>query len=157
MLNEFTNFLSGNQKLVRWWVFSCCTLTLLSGILLTGGAEFINKNDFTGISWGIIFIFVSGTIFYGYRLARDENLGQGVTEYLCDLCTGLGLVGTIIGLMVMIGGAFEGIDTSDPNSIKSALVAMSSGIGAALTTTLMGLLAALLLGMQKRLVETSWN
>ncbi len=122
MFDQFKTMLKYNQELVRWWVFACAMMTLSTGVMLTGGYTFINNNDFTGISWGIIVILFSGTLYYGFRLARDENLGQGVMEYLADLCTGLGLLGTIIGLMTMIGGAFEGINPEDPASVKMALI-----------------------------------
>jgi len=156
LTRNIRNIVERNGPFVRWWILACCITAVLSGVFVSGGARFLAENDTTNISWLIITIMLCGSAYYGVRLFRGENLGQGVMEYLGDLCTSLGLLGTIIGLIMMIGGAFTGINIEDQASIKSALVAMSSGIGAALSTTLVGVSASIVLGLQKKFVETNW-
>jgi len=159
MASNIKDFISGltyNKEFLRWWILLCVMIVAVGGAMSVGGLSFLSENDSTGISWVILSILLGGTVFYGYRLAINENLGQGVMDYLAELCTSLGLLGTVIGLIMMIGGAFEGLDVSNQESVKGALIAMSTGIGTALTTTLVGLSSSLLLGLQKKFVEIKW-
>jgi len=150
------NIVERNGPFVRWWILACAILAASIAALMSGGARFLSENDVTGLSWVIVAILASGSAYYGVRLYKGENLGQGVMDYLSELCTSLGLLGTVIGLIVMISGAFGDLNVEDPESLKSSLVAMSSGIGTALTTTLVGLTSSLLLGLQKKFVEINW-
>jgi hypothetical protein len=156
-MQAIKNLITDNPPFLRWWILACCLVTVFSGIVITGGGTFLAENDATGISWIIIAILASGSAHYGYRLFRGQNIGQGVMDYLGELCTSLGLLGTVIGLIMMISGAFGSIQLENPESVKLALVAMSSGIGSALTTTLVGLIASIVLGLQKKLVEINWS
>lgn len=148
--------MSSQVLFVRWWVMSLAMVTVIASLLLTGGTSFLLENDATGISFLIIGVFSVFTGYYGYRLYRGIGLGQGVMEYGESLSTSLGLLGTVIGLILMVKGAFSGINIDDPESIKVAMLAMSSGIGSALVTTLVGLISSLLIGVQRRVVETKW-
>jgi hypothetical protein len=156
MLRSLRESLQNKGPFVRWWILACCLIAVVSGIFIAGGAQYLSENDPTGLSWVIVSILASGSAYYGVRLFKNENLDQGVMEYLSEVCTSLGLLGTVIGLIMMISGAFGGLDIDDPSSLKTALVAMSSGIGTALTTTLVGLTSSLVLGLQKKFVEIKW-
>lgn len=146
-----------NQVLfTRWYVMALAMFTVATALLVTGGASFLLENDATGISFLIIGVFFCFTGYYGYRLYRGTGLGQGVMEYGESLSTSLGLLGTVIGLIMMVKGAFSNIDVSDQESVKTALLAMSSGIGSALVTTLVGLISAVLIGVQRKVVEIKW-
>lgn len=148
--------MSKQTLFVRWWVMALAMSTLIASLLVTGGFSFLLENDVTYLSFVIMSIFFAFTGYYGYRLYRGHGLGQGVMEYGENLCTSIGLLGTVIGLIMMVKGAFSGIDVSDQESIKSALIAMSSGIGSALVTTLVGLISAVLIGIQRKVVEIKW-
>jgi hypothetical protein len=64
----------------------------------------------------------------------------------------LGLLGTVVGFIVMIGqlDLAKGTDTAQ---IQALLAQMTLGMGIALVTTLVGLLANLLLGIQLLLLD----
>lgn len=157
MTTMLKNVFGENPDFTRWFVFFIAMSTVLVSVLSVGGADFLIENDTTNISWLIIFILVAGSLYLGYRVNSGERLNQGVTDYLAEICTAFGLLGTIIGLIIMISGAFGSLNISDPESVKVSLLAMSSGIGSALTTTLTGIIASILLTFQKRLVETDWT
>lgn len=148
--------MSKQTLFVRWWVMALAMATIIASILAMGGFSFLLENDVTYLSFVIMSVFFVFTGYYGYRLYRGQGLGQGVMEYGENLCTSIGLLGTVIGLIMMVKGAFAGIDVNDQESIKSALVAMSSGIGSALVTTLVGLISAVLIGIQRKVVEVEW-
>ena len=73
---------------------------------------------------------------------------------MVDVLLKLGLVGTIIGFILMLGSI---ADTSslDVNTMQKVLRQMSSGMGTALFTTLAGLVASMLLGLQYLLADKS--
>lgn len=63
----------------------------------------------------------------------------------------LGLLGTVVGFIVMIGQIdLQGTDTSQ---IQALLAQMTKGMGIALVTTLVGLVGNLLLGIQLLLLD----
>ena len=77
------------------------------------------------------------------RLRSPVELGW----FLVDLAVRLGLVGTIVGF-ILIFTSLSDTSVSGAEGIKDLLVAMSSGMGTALFTTLTGLIAGSLLSVQ---------
>jgi MotA/TolQ/ExbB proton channel family len=67
--------------------------------------------------------------------------------FISDLLLSLGLLGTVIGFIVMLG-PISGLDAGDQSAIKGALAAMSGGMAVALYTTLAGLIGGMLLKIQ---------
>jgi len=143
---------------IRWWVvFSIMAIAILTA-LFAGFGSFILHGDRTYLSWLILTIFFGASLHLGYKAyVRGTEADFNVTTYFIETCTSLGLLGTIIGLIMMIVGAFHSLDISNQASIKTALVAMSSGIGTALITTLVGLISALFLRFQLTVVREKWR
>lgn len=67
--------------------------------------------------------------------------------YAVDILVKLGLLGTIIGFILMLGSISESAEL-DVNTMQKILTQMSRGMGTALYTTLAGLSASILLGGQ---------
>lgn len=80
---------------------------------------------------------------YADQLRSPVEIGW----YIVDILIRLGLIGTIVGFILilrsLVGGPLPSAD-----EIQSLLVSMSGGMGTALFTTLAGLTAATLLGVQ---------
>ncbi|MGH6919115.1 MAG: MotA/TolQ/ExbB proton channel family protein [Geminicoccaceae bacterium] len=72
--------------------------------------------------------------------------------FISDLLLSLGLLGTVIGFIVMLG-PISGLDAGDQSAIKGALAAMSGGMAVALYTTLAGLIGGMLLKIQGFLLD----
>jgi hypothetical protein len=72
--------------------------------------------------------------------------------FVADLLLSLGLLGTVIGFIVMLG-PISGLDAGDQSAVKSALAAMSGGMAVALYTTLTGLIGGMLLKIQGFLLD----
>ena len=88
--------------------------------------------------------------------AFAENL-KGSHEtgwFIVDVLLKLGLVGTIIGFIYMLGSVAE-TSSLDVNTMQKVLKQMSSGMGTALFTTLAGLVASMLLGLHYLLADKS--
>ena len=151
-----------NNIFVRWWVsFSILTVAITT-TLLAGIGKFITTHDCTFISWGILGMAFGASLHLGYKLRAyaakpSHKRDFKVTEYFIDTCTSLGLLGTIIGLIMMVVGAFGDLDVTNQASVKSSMLAISSGIGSALVTTLVGLVCALLLRFQLVITSEKWR
>jgi hypothetical protein len=99
----------------------------------------------------------------GRRLAVDQRLlleafeaelrlGHELGWFVADLLLSLGLLGTVVGFILMLGPITD-LDTSDQSAIQAALAAMSGGMAVALYTTLTGLLGGILLKVQGFLLD----
>jgi hypothetical protein len=84
------------------------------------------------------------------RLAAPNKLGALAADTLLKL----GLLGTIIGFILMLGPV-AGLDGADPASVKAAMGVMSTGLAVAMYTTLAGLIGAILLKAQYLLLEAA--
>lgn len=71
---------------------------------------------------------------------------------LADLMIKLGLVGTVIGFVIMLGSVAT-LSHYDLETMQELLRSMSSGMRVALYTTLTGLASGLLLGVQYQFLE----
>ena len=88
-------------------------------------------------------------------LERLENtLGRGHETgwFLADLMIRLGLLGTVIGFIFMLGSVAQ-VSSVDIHALQQLLTNMSAGMRIALYTTLTGLAAGILLGFQYRLLD----
>jgi len=147
-----------SSPLVRWWVAFSVMMVALASALIAGLGKFIAASDQTHLSWVILGIFVATSIHLNYKVfKRGRDADFGVTDKATELCTTLGLLGTIIGLIMAITGAFTEVDVSNHESLKEALVSISSGVGTALVTTLVGLVCAIMLIVQLAVVREKWS
>jgi hypothetical protein len=86
----------------------------------------------------------------------ESELKQGhlFGWFISDLLLSLGLLGTVIGFIVMLG-PISGLDAGDQSAIKGALAAMSGGMAVALYTTLAGLIGGMLLKIQGFVLDSA--
>jgi hypothetical protein len=82
----------------------------------------------------------------------DLRSGHELGWFVADLLLSLGLLGTVIGFILMLGPISD-LDTSDQGAIRTALAAMSGGMAVALYTTLTGLIGGMLLKIQGFLLD----
>lgn len=87
---------------------------------------------------------------YADQLRSPVDIGW----FVVDMQIRLGLVGTIIGFILMLASLAEG-PMPDSDDIRALLISMSGGMGTALYTTLAGLIAASLLGIQYMILGRS--
>ena len=82
------------------------------------------------------------------RIRGDQEIGW----LIADLMFKIGLLGTVIGFIIMLGGV-DDVSIGDAAQMRAQLVSMSDGMRIALFTTLSGLVGGILLTMQYHLVE----
>ena len=86
------------------------------------------------------------------RLENAIGRGHETGWFLAELMIRLGLLGTVIGFIFMLG-SIANVASVDVQALQQLLTNMSSGMRIALYTTLTGLAAGILLGFQYRLLD----
>ena len=72
--------------------------------------------------------------------------------FAVDVLLKLGLLGTIVGFILMLGSVTETV-SFDVNTMQEVLRQMSNGMGTALYTTMVGLIGSVSLGLQYLLLD----
>ena len=144
-----------NRPIIRWWVSFIVSLLVLLTVLLMGLGGFILESDKTYLSWVIFAVYIVGSLHLGYKLYHHSE-DHEVTKQFMSLCTDLGLLGTVIGLIISLSN-FVHIDIQNIESVKSTLTSIAAGTGAALVTTLVGLITYLLLQWQLVISHEKWG
>ena len=78
----------------------------------------------------------------------DWRGNQELGWFISDLLLTIGMIGTVSGFLIMLTGAFAGVNISDEVAMKSVLEKMAKGMSTALYTTLFGLICGSLLKIQ---------
>ena len=143
-----------------WWFFSLLIVTTI-GLFVFDVHNTLWENDKTKLSFLILSIFYGMTIHCGYeswllsKLVNGEideikniNIRHESGWFASDVLLTMGLIGTVAGFILMLAGAFIGINIADVSSVQQALANMAVGMSTALYTTLTGLISSTLLKFQ---------
>jgi hypothetical protein len=95
------------------------------------------------LSCGVHIWNQSGGIFLANN--SDEIVEKG--WLWSDIVLSLGMIGTVIGFMMMLAG-FIDVDFSDFDSVQGLITRLSAGMATSLSTTLVGLMASVILKIQ---------
>lgn len=74
-------------------------------------------------------------------------------EFITEIMTRLGFIGTIIGFMMALGAAGLSENLETVHDVKTLVVEVMAGMSVAMTTTLAGLVLQLWLDVQKRSIK----
>ena len=85
-------------------------------------------------------------------LVSQAKGSHDIGWYVVDILLKLGLIGTIVGFILMLGSVAD-TASLDVNTMQKVLKQMSAGMGTALFTTLAGLTGSILLGLQYLLLD----
>ncbi len=85
---------------------------------------------------------------YESRLKKPHDIGW----FVADIMVKLGLLGTIVGFVLMLG-TVSNITDFDLSTVQKILKHMSSGMGTALYTTFAGLVCSILAGIQYHMLD----
>ncbi len=87
-----------------------------------------------------------------HALADTLRARLQVGVFIVDALPKIGLVGTVIGFMLMLG-PIRGIDSFDPLTLRAAMSDMSVGMATALSVTLTALIGSIVLKLQYYFLE----
>ena len=153
------------KPLLRWWLFISLTIILTFSFYYFGLFAEVWDKDRTKLSFLIMFLFFFTSIHCGKETIKVSNALEGnVSEneiknidwrgnqeigwFMSDFVLTIGMIGTVSGFLLMLTGAFAGVDLNDEVAMKNVLEKMSKGMSTALYTTLFGLICGGLLKIQ---------
>jgi len=143
---------------LRWWLIFCISIAAFFTLYIFGFIDALIAKDTTRLSFGIIAIYFFASGFTGlitYKTTKGKKQGANINIgwFITELLLAMGMIGTVIGFILMLGGSFESLNVADTGSVKTALTDMALGMSTALYTTLVGLVCSQLLKVQLVNVE----
>ncbi len=148
----------------RWLLLF--SLIILGSVVLviTGVASDILQSDksmLSSVIYGFFLFFSIRCGFHTYQLNKscqiDIKSKQFLTENAIIDFKDMGLIGTVIGILFMLGPTFQGMQSADIGSLQKAMVGMGTGMATALYTTAAGLICSLLLKWQLMNLESGYE
>ena len=91
-------------------------------------------------------VFIDSKKTEPYLIEKIEHLME-VGWFTSDLCLSIGMMGTVIGFIMMLGG-FASVDINDMATVQGLIKGLGVGMSTALYTTLTGLICSALLKIQ---------
>ena len=145
-------------NILRWWLIVSVTLIGIVSTNYFDGFSFIYERDSTKLSFLILFIFAISTSFIGFKLILQQRGGNHSKNYesqwfLADLCTQIGLAGTLLGFIMVLLGTFDNLTLADPASVQNAISAMALVLLPAMLTSLTGIVCSMLIRSQQIVAE----
>ena len=141
------------KKRLLWWLTVCVQLLLIAVAGFYGFFNFVVENDVTHLSELIFVTWALTTIVIGLKLFRSYSDDYTKQWFFAEACMTVGMIGTVIGFLIMLSGAFGQLDPSNVTLMKQVIGEMATGLSTALITTLNGLIASLFVKLQIIIVE----
>lgn len=148
----------------RWFLMLAVVAVSAVALFHFGVAQDIYQTDISKLSLVIFGLYLIGTALAGfssYRVGTHKTLTHNTEQrlyigwFLSEAMMVLGLAGTVIGFIVLFKGNFDNVSFDNPETIKGIIIAIASGMGVALYTTLVGIFCSLLLKMQLVSIEVA--
>lgn len=142
-----------NKKFYLWWVSVLLIATAVFWATYTGITTLVWETDVTMITSVISVVFVVMNMVLGYVAhLSDSKSNPALSAFLTDkiwfmseFLMGLGILGTVLGLIHMVTGMAS---LQDSSQIVSMLDGMRTALGYALSTNALGLAASMILKFQ---------
>ena len=135
------------QKFLIWWLVAVVQVIAVGIGIHYDAIPFLIENDITKLSFVIFTMWLCSTALVGYKVWKQEE-DFDKPWFVAESCMTVGMIGTVIGFILMLGSSFQEIDTSNIESMRKVIVDMAAGMSTALLTTLCGLLAGLFIKVQ---------
>lgn len=131
------------HAMLIWWFFFCLQVF---GALVGYHFDVFNMivaADPTFISMFILIIHAVTVLLIGYYTYKRDLSNIEPLWFVSETQLGLGMIGTLVGFIIMFGGAFSG--TISTENIKIIITSIALGVGTAIWTTLVGLSSGLII------------
>ena len=148
------------KSLLKWWLIFCLSLL---GVGISGYFDLhttLYFADTTKLSFFILGLCLITSVWLGektYKVGVMEDYDQStdVGWFISESCLALGMIGTVIGFLLMLGTAFSDLDVTNSEALQIALADMAVGMSTALYTTLIGLVCSLIIKVQLMNLEVA--
>ena len=129
-----------------WWITN---LVVASGIFWAyhlGIVQEIWHDDVTMITSALAILYIITTGIIGYIAYTKQYKSKLVDAcwFLSEQMLALGMLGTVVGFIYLLSSGITSASVTDPTSLAALLANMSVGLGIALYTNAVGILASLI-------------
>jgi hypothetical protein len=135
------------QKFLIWWLLAVVQVIAIGIAIFYDAIPFLIENDLTKLSFVIFAMWFFSTASIGHKVWKQEE-DFDKPWFVAESCMTVGMIGTVVGFILMLGSSFQQIDPSNVESMRRVIVDMASGMSTALLTTLCGLIAGLFIKVQ---------
>ena len=128
-----------------WWITN---LAVASGVFWAWYSGIISKiwyDDVTMITSALAILYIITTAMIGY-VAYTKDYASKIVDacwFLSEQMLALGMLGTVVGFIYLLSSGISSASVTDPTSLAGLLAHMSVGLGIALYTNAVGILASL--------------
>jgi len=136
-----------SKKFLNWWLLFVLQFIAIAVSVYFGSFQFLLDHDNTYISFVIVGIWAVTSLLVGWRTFYDQSTKEAFW-FVAESCMTLGMIGTVLGFILMLGDSLVNIDPGNIETMKAAIAGMAQGMSTALLTTLAGLIASLFLRAQ---------
>jgi len=133
------------KPLYIWWITN---LAVATGVFWAWHSGIITKiwyDDVTMITSVLSLLYVVTTALIGY-VAYTKDFTSKIVDacwFLSEQMLALGMLGTVVGFIYLLSSGITSASVTDPTSLATLLANMSVGLGIALYTNAVGILASL--------------
>ena len=137
------------KPLLHWWLFVSLIVVITFAFAYFGLFLEVWDKDRTKLSFLIMIIFLTTTVHCGRETFKISNGIEGkiskeeinhidwrgrqeIGWFISDLLLTIGMIGTVAGFLIMLAGAFAGVDLNNEEAMKGVLERMSQGMSTAL-------------------------
>lgn len=157
IMEEYNMFL-------RWWLITALTASVAVAFWAVGWLKSIYVADVTYLTFLISWIYIIFTVRCGIACRRFDKRKKLFTIprliesgwFASDQLLSIGMVGTVIGFIMMLS-SFSTLDFEDVSTAQDLMMNLGSGMGTALSTTLLGLVGSVLLKVQYYLIDQNFE
>ncbi len=144
----------------KWWIQFCLIIFAAAMIYDIGWWKLLYEADQTKISFLILGIFTLAVLAVGWlsKQTVDYLRYDTISTYVwysTETMITLGMIGTVAGFLLMLDGAFVGLNVEDHEAVKNVISKLALGMSTSLVTTLVGLVCSTIVKTQMLIFENS--
>jgi hypothetical protein len=129
-----------------WWITNLAVATGIFWAYYSGIIAKIWLDDVTMITSVLFAMFLITNALIGFVSYTKDFTSKLVDAcwFLSEQMLALGMLGTVVGFIYLLSSGISNASVSDPTSLAALLTNMSVGLGIALYTNAVGILASLI-------------
>ena len=143
----------------HWWTTTVLFWVGTAVAYYFGFVNWLFETDITYLTFIIFGLFNVMNVWAGlvaWKVKQGKKFPEhsyGPLWFSSDAFISLGMIGTLIGFLLVLTTAFGSVDSADVDQVKMVISELASGMGVALTTTLVGLVCSLTMKYQLVAIE----
>ena len=115
------------KRFLVWWLIVVMQLIGFGTAVYYNAIPFLLEHDITRLSFVIMTMWLIATASIGYRSFKDRNDFE-TPWFIGESCMTVGMIGTVVGFMLMLGSSFTEIDPNNVESMKRVIIDMAAGM-----------------------------